>query len=106
MPGDGTAVGVIVVTAVVLRVGTAVGVTATVIAVVTAIKPLVLRVEDETAEERAGEGCCKGDVIDVCSVAVGTNFEELVAVVVAAFPNVGVLLSLSSVMLLITHCPT
>lgn len=86
--------------------GTAVGVTATVIAVVTAIVLLVLRVEDETAEERPGEGYCKGDVVDVCSVAVGTNFEEVVAAAVTVFPNVGVLLSLLSVILLITHCPT
>lgn len=106
MPGDGTAVGVTVVTAGVLGVGTAVGVTATVTAVVTAMVLLVLRVEDETAEERAGEEYCKGDVIDICSVAVGTNFEELVAAAVTVFPNVGVLLSLSSVILLITHCPT
>lgn len=106
MPGDGAAVGVTVVTAAVLEGGTAVGVTATVIAVVTAMILLALRVEDETAEEIAGEGYCKGDVIDVCSVAVETNFEELVAAAVTVFSKVGVLLSLSSVILLITHCPT
>lgn len=81
------------------------GFTAAVIAVVTAEELLSLGVKDEVTEEVAREADCEDDVINVCPVPVGIEFEELVDAAVIVLSNVDVPLPLSIVLLLAAHCP-
>ena len=82
------------------------------VVVVTGVESPVLEVEGEVTEEVARETDCKDDVIGVCPVAVGIEFEGFVVAAVTLLTNVGVPLLLptvislgATVISLAAHCP-